>query len=56
MNKGLQATEICKAELQRNLIVGIATTAAEKKKSMLFVIEFMWKKCHVSRLSPGIGQ
>ncbi len=46
MNKDLQATEIQKEESQRNLIVGIATTAAEKKEIYAFRYQ-----CYVEEMS-----
>lgn len=58
MNEDLQTTEICKEESQRNLIVGIATTAAEKKEIYAFryrvYVEEMSRKLQSAENEEGV--
>lgn len=58
MNEGLQATEIRTEELQRNFIVGIATTAAEKKEIYAFryrvYVEEMSRKLESTENEEGL--
>lgn len=58
MNRGLQATEIDKEELQQNFIVGIAKTAAEKKEIYAFryqvYVEEMSRRLKTTKNEKGL--